>query len=124
MIPKIKGMLTRLAIENPGVKGRFKMSAGVVYKKQLIATGVNSYKTHPLMARYGENEHKIFLHAEVDAIKNALRLITQEQLSQSILYVIRVKRGTCGWEYALSKPCLGCQRMIAEFNIKETLWTE
>lgn len=127
MISKVKEMLTRLAIENPGIQGKFKMSAGVVYRKQLIATGVNSYKTHPLMLQYGENEHKIHLHAEVDAIKNALRLITQEQLTQCSLYVVRVKRPTQQskeWTYALAKPCLGCQRMITEFGIKEVLWTE
>ena len=32
MNEKIVEMLTRLAIENPGVQGRFKLAAGIVYR--------------------------------------------------------------------------------------------
>ena len=89
-------MLTRLAIETEGVRGRIKLSAGVVYRKHLIATGVNSYKSHPMMLQWGKNSDSIFLHAEVDAIKNALRVITQEQLAKCDLYVVRVKKNKRG----------------------------
>lgn len=124
---RIFDMLERLAIENPGVQGRFKLAAGVVYKRDLIATGVNSYKTHPLMYNsvYRDGQHH--LHAEVDAIKNALRLITQEELARADLYVIRVKRphiASKRWIKALAKPCPGCQAMIAGFGIRNVFWTE
>jgi deoxycytidylate deaminase len=129
MNDKIREMLTRLAIENPGVQGRFKMSAGIVYRKHLIATGVNQYKTHPIMMpENGYREGQIFLHAEIDAIKNALKLITQEQLAKCDLYVLRVKRPDVPWSkdwvYGLAKPCRGCQRMIASFGIQNILYTE
>ena len=68
--------LTKLALDNEGTKGRFRLAAGIVHKKSLIATGVNSYKSHPLMLQFGKNSDSIFLHAEVDAIKNALRLLS------------------------------------------------
>ena len=126
---KIKEMLTRLAINNPGVQGRFKIAAGIVYRKHLIATGMNSYKTHPLMMpTNGFKEGQVFLHAEVDAIKNALKLITTEQLTKCDMYVVRVKRPDIPWSkdwvYGLAKPCKGCQKMIASFGLQNVLYTE
>lgn len=127
MDPKIKKMLLRLAVENPGIQGRFKLAAGIVYRGHLIATGVNSYKTHPLMWEWGRNEESIFLHAEIDAIKNALRLITQEQLAKCDIYVVRVRRPhstSKDWVEGLAKPCCGCRRAIESFNLKRVFWTE
>lgn len=127
MNERILNMLTRLAIENPGVQGRFKIAAGIVYRKNLIATGVNSYKTHPMMMpENGYREGQWFLHAEPDAIKNALKLITQEQLAKCDLYVVRVKRlngKSNQWIKGLAKPCPGCMATIANFGIKNVLWT-
>ena len=127
MNPRIQQMLTRLAIENPGVQGRFKLAAGIVYRKHLIATGVNSYKTHPLMNAWGKNEDSLFLHAEIDAIKNALKLIDQNQLAKCDMYIVRVKRFSPSdknkWTYGLAKPCIGCRRAIGNFNIKNVYWT-
>lgn len=127
MNERIKQMLTRLAIENPGVQGRFKLAAGIVYRKHLIATGINSYKTHPIMYQWGKNEDSIHLHAEIDAIKNALRLITQEQLTKCDMYIVRVKHPTpksLHWTHGLAKPCCGCARAIANFNLKNVYWTD
>jgi len=126
---RIRDMLTRLAIETPGVdNGRVRMAAGIVYKKHLIATGVNSYKTHPIMIEEnGYRPGQIFLHAEVDAIRNALRLITQDQLTKCELHVVRVKRPRAGsnqWIQGLAKPCPGCQRTIANFGIEKVFWTK
>jgi len=123
---KIVNMLTRLAIENPGIKTRYKMSAGIVYRRHLISTGVNSYKTHPLMQSPGYHREQIYMHAEVDAIRNSLRLISQDQLQKSTIYVIRVKqrRDSEGFEYGMARPCLGCTRMIASFGIDSVWWSE
>lgn len=126
MNEKIVEMLTRLAIENPGVQGRFKLAAGIVYRKHLIATGINSYKSHPLMYEWGRNADSIFLHAEIDAIKNALRLITQEQLSKCDMYIVRVKQKSIkdkSWIHGLAKPCDGCRRAIESFGLKNIYFT-
>jgi deoxycytidylate deaminase len=74
---------------------------------------------------FGKNQDSLFLHAEVDAIKNALRLISVDQLSKSELYVVRVKRveGKKGWFKGLAKPCEGCQRAIETFNLKAVHYT-
>lgn len=118
-------MLTRLAVENPGVRGKYKIAAGVVYKKHLVAAGVNSYKTHPLMWQFGKNQDSLFLHAEVDAIKNSLKLITHEQLRRCDLYIVRVKRedGNPVWQPGLAKPCKGCQHAIETFDIRRVYYT-
>lgn len=119
--------LRKLAIENEGVQGRFKLASAVVYKKYVIATGVNSYKTHPLMNGEGYRKGQIFLHAEMDAIKNALKLIDTEQLTKCDLYVVRVKRPynySKNWIYGLAKPCPGCTRAIAGFGIKNVYYSE
>ena len=119
-------MLTRLAIENPGTRTRYKMSAGVVHRRDLVATGVNSYKSHPLMTGPGYNSEQIFMHAEVDAVRNALRLIPQSDLSQCAIYIIRVKRSRdlTGWQYGMAKPCRGCARVITSFGIERLWWSE
>ena len=131
MQPRIKQMLKRLAIENPGIKAasgaRFKMAAGIVYKKQLIATGVNKAKSHPMMhPKNGFKKGQIFLHAEMDAIKNALKLITQEELAKCDIYVVRVKRPesrSSEWIEGMAKPCSGCSQVIANFEIKNIHYT-
>lgn len=122
---RVVDMLSKLAEDNPGVRGKYKIAAGVVYKKHLVATGVNSYKTHPMMLEFGKNKVSLFLHAEVDAIKNALRLISVDQLSKSELYIVRVKKidGKKGWYSGLAKPCKGCQRAIETFNLKAVHYT-
>ena len=123
---KIVEMLARLAIENPGTRTRYKMSAGIVYRRHLVATGVNSYKTHPLMQSPGYHREQIYMHAEVDAIRNALRLVSQDQLTKSAIYIVRVKqkREGKGYQFGLAKPCRGCTRMIASFGIDSVWWSE
>ena len=124
--PRIVEMLTRLAIENPGTRTRYKMAAGIVYRRHLVATGVNSYKTHPLMASPGYHSEQIYMHAEVDAIRNALRIISQDQLAKSSIYIARVKQRREGSDYVLglAKPCQGCARMIASFGIESVWWSQ
>ena len=127
MTPKVFDMLERLAVDNPGTRGRFKLAAGIVYKKHLIATGVNSYKSHPLMTQFGKNSDAICIHAEIDAIKNALRLVTQDQLARCDMYILRVKRSgeskNSPLVRAIARPCEGCQRAIVHFGIRNVYYT-
>lgn len=124
----IRKKLLQVAYDNPGVQGRVKMAAGIIYKKHLIATGINSYKTHPLMCESnGYRDGQIYLHAEVDAIKNALRIISVDQLSKCDMYIVRLKKtqpyGTT-FVLGLAKPCPGCMQLISSFNLKNVYWTE
>jgi tRNA(Arg) A34 adenosine deaminase TadA len=119
--------LTKLAIESGGFEKRVPMAAGIVYKKHLIATGTNQPKTHPLMMSEGYRTDQRYRHAEVDAIRNALRLISPEQLKRCELHVVRVKRpysASKGWVYGLAKPCTGCANVIENYGIEKVYWTE
>lgn len=117
--------LQTIAASNPNPVRSFKLAASVLYKRMPVSVGVNSYKTDPFMLNYGRNEHAIYLHAEVSAIKNALKILHVDDLSSCILLVARVKKSGNNTSYssALAKPCDGCIRCISEFGIREVWYT-
>jgi tRNA(Arg) A34 adenosine deaminase TadA len=104
---------------------RSRLASAVVYRGSLVSFGFNSLKTHPLQAKYSKNPWSIHLHSEIDAIKNSLRHIDQRELSKSTLYVARVKQEqfTMRSIQGLAKPCPGCARAIATFDIRQVIWT-
>lgn len=124
MNKRFKQTLTDLAIANIGIRNRIKLAAGVVYKNRLVAVGVNSYKSHPLMTKFGKNPEAIYLHAEVDAIKNALRVLSLQELEKSDILVVRVKKDGHDYKTCLAKPCDGCARAIQAFNLRNLYYTE
>lgn len=95
-------------------------AAAIYLGNKLIAVGVNQLKTHPLQARFGINHEAVYLHAEIDAIKNALKRIPLEALSQVTLYVAKSRAG----KPKMSKPCAGCQKAILHFGIPQVYWTD
>ena len=116
--------LAKVAAANPNDREKF--AAAVVYRNRIISIGMNSMKSHPMAAKYGKNEHAIFLHAEVAAIKNALREIAVDDFSKCDIYITRVKKEkpfSNKFVWGLSKPCRGCERAIAEFGLKRTIYT-
>jgi deoxycytidylate deaminase len=122
---KVIRVLTEIAIATPKIAGA-KIAAGLVYKNRLISVGVNSLKTSPFQVKYSANKDAIFLHAETAAIKNALRHLDLDQLAKASLYICRVKRidnTSKKMIYGMTKPCVGCQRAIADFDIKNVWYT-
>lgn len=115
---KILADLSAMAAAIPKVANS-RIAAAIVWKGRTISFGNNSYKTSPFQKKYADNEFKIFLHAEIAAIRKALKILPVGLLKGTTLYVCRIKQG--GW--GNSKPCLGCQRAIAEFGIKKVLYT-
>jgi len=103
----------------------YRLAAGIIYKNTLVSVGVNSYKTDPFQAKYSKNEKAIHLHAEVSAIKNALRQLSVDDIQKATLVVVRVKRKTNKEPYspAMAKPCSGCRRCMVEFGIKNVYYT-
>lgn len=124
MNKRFKQTLTDLAVANIGIRNRIKLAAGVVYKNRLVAVGINSYKSHPLMTKFGKNPEAIYLHAEVDAIKNALRVLSLQELEKSDILVVRVKKDGHDYKTCLAKPCEGCARAIEAFNLRNLYYTE
>ena len=120
----ILNTLAKIAEANDDSNIRF--AAAVVYRNKIVSIGYNRKKSHPFQAKYAKNPEAIFLHAEVHAIKNALREINVEELKNTELYITRVKKPKAGdknFVWGLSKPCAGCERAIAEFGIKRTIYT-
>jgi cytidine deaminase len=99
---------------------RMRLAAAILYKNKIVSIGTNKYKTHPVMKKFCKNPDAIFLHAEVDAIHKATKLLTLKQLEKATLVVVRVKQdGSSG----LAKPCAGCQDCIDHYKLKEVVYT-
>ncbi|MCX8008183.1 MAG: hypothetical protein N3A54_00605 [Patescibacteria group bacterium] len=117
-------MLKEIAFLNKEIP-RAKISSAVVYKGVIVSFGVNSYKTSPFQMRYSKNEHSIYLHAEIEAIKNASRYLMLEEFRKSSLLVCRVKYfpklGKYG--FGLAHPCTGCMKAIESFGIRKIIYT-
>lgn len=105
---------------------RQRLAALLVYKNEVISIGINKTKSHPFQRKFAKHSDAIYLHAEVDCIKNALRQYDEDIIAKSTLYVLRMKRpenDLKNFMRGLSKPCEGCQRAIAAFGIKNVYYT-
>jgi tRNA(Arg) A34 adenosine deaminase TadA len=105
---------------------RARLAACLVYKNEILSIGVNKLKSHPFQLKFSRHEDSIYLHAENDCIKNALKIVDTDILSKCTMYICRVKyhdsfRKTFMW--GLSKPCSGCMRAIATFDIAKVVYT-
>jgi len=122
---KIMKVLSKVA-EASEPFARARIAAALVYKNEILAIGTNKNKTHPLQGRYAKHEEAIFLHAEIDAIANALRRYDADTVAKSKLYIYR-----CKWTHSkkpvitqgLAKPCEGCMRAIVAFDIKHVCYS-
>lgn len=122
--PDIMDRLFNIAQSRESV-ARARIVAGIVHKslrEPILA--FNSLKTHPFQAKYSKHEHAICLHAETSAIHKSLKILDIDQLTRADLYIVRAKRVSGKWTTGLAKPCIGCARCIATFNIKNVYWTK
>jgi deoxycytidylate deaminase len=121
-------LLMKMARDMPRPLGshRSRHASAIVYRGTAAGFGFNRMKSHPFQAKYGKNRDAIFLHSEVDAIKNSLRNISLRELTRSTLYVVRVKQVSSTDStlvQGMSCPCEGCAMAIAEFDIKQVVYT-
>lgn len=96
-----------------------KIAAAIVYRGDIIAIGINKLKSDPLQARFAKNQHAIYLHAEIDAIKKALKRLTSAEMKKAELYIVRRRKLDGKPASGCSKPCCGCQRAIETYGISE-----
>ena len=103
-----------------------RIAATIVKKDKIVSFGYNHKKSHPFQAKYCKNKDAIFFHAEIHAIKNALKSIDVDELSKCEIYVVRAKRNMNNkvWITGLSKPCIGCERCIKVFDFKNVYYSE
>jgi deoxycytidylate deaminase len=122
---QINTLLFKLAQDVTPV-GNARIAACIVHKNRIVSFGFNTTKTHPLAKRYARNNYTVMLHAELMAIKNALRVLTANELEKSTLYVVRAKytdKTKTAQTTGLAKPCNGCARAIAAFNLREVVFS-
>lgn len=125
----IFGILDRVA-ESIDKVGQARVAAAVVLKNDIVSIGFNRRKSHPMQKKYSSHEDAIFMHAEIDAIRGALRNVSVEDLSRSTLYVSRLKFANSESNLSkermhrgLAKPCSGCTSAIAAFDIKHVCFS-
>ena len=111
-------LATKLA-EDVSPVANARLAAIIVFRNEIVGIGTCKYKTHPFQSKFRNHEQANYWHAETNAIFNALKRITPEDLSKSKLYISRVKQ--TGW--GLAKPCNGCQHAIDHFHIGEVFYT-
>jgi deoxycytidylate deaminase len=119
---KYMNFLSKIAIAVEPV-AQARLASAIVYKNEIISIGINQRKSHPFQAKFSKNEDSIYLHSETDAIKNALKQISIDELSDSVLYVCRVKIINKKFVFGIAKPCCGCMRAISNFGIKKVYYT-
>ena len=124
MITEIQDEIFKLAQSVEPVRGA-RIAAAVVRKGKVVSYGYNHKKTHPFQTRFCKNPHAIFFHAEVHAIKNALKSVDVEDLYKCELYIVRAKRDKANrkWITGMSKPCSGCQKCIDLFDLKSVYYS-
>lgn len=109
-----------VAKTSKGFNSKNPMGAIIVVGKQIIAKGVNSEKTHPLACTFSRHPEAIYLHAEIDAIIKASRILSKQDWKKSSIYIARVTKE--GY-YGQAKPCDGCAAAIAHFGITKVGYT-
>lgn len=117
-------LLEEVAISNNTIS-RAKMAAAIVFRRKIVSIGVNSYKTSPFQLKYSKNSYSVYFHAEIAAIKNALRHINIEDFKYSDLLICRIKYfpKMKSFGYGLAYPCEGCLKAISEFGIRNVWYT-
>jgi tRNA(Arg) A34 adenosine deaminase TadA len=107
-----------------------RVAASLYVKNELVAIGWNSDRSDPLQAQFSKHPESIYLHAEIDAIKAAMRRYSPEEIRdlKTTLYISRIKLGTGSSDdrtpmWGMSCPCPGCQAAIHHFHIKRTVFT-
>lgn len=121
-INKAMDNLLKLAICNPKV-GNHRLASAIYLKNKIIAYGFNSYNSSFIQRKFATNKDRVFLHAEIAAIKNALKFIDVNTLSKCKLLVCRASMKNNKLQWAMAKPCRGCERAIITFGIKKVYFT-
>lgn len=120
MLPKkIERDVLALAKDNEGIRNQFKLAAVMVVKNKVVAVGRNSYKTHPLQAKFQRKRGSVCLHAEIDCLKNGVKELGVDRLAKAKIVVARVKKVDGEYASALAKPCNGCYRALVQFGVGE-----
>jgi deoxycytidylate deaminase len=95
----------------------------VTLKGDVISTGFNSEKTHPLQKKYHVardipewSVHK--MHAEVDALKDIIHL--NLDWKNICIYIYRKRNDQL---FGMARPCKSCMALIRDLHISNIFYT-
>ena len=103
---------------------KFHIGCVITYKGMVIATGVNSDKTHPMQKEYNKyridspDDYDAKCHAEIAALLH----IKDKTLDprKMCLYVYRIRKTK---EFGMARPCPSCMQAIKDFGIRTIFYT-
>jgi deoxycytidylate deaminase len=91
--------------------------AFLVKKNKILHIGINSNKSHPRILDY---EYKKYAGTKTHAELSAVLRSGREDLSDFELISVRINlRGN----FAMAKPCSGCQSLLEQVGIKRVYYT-
>lgn len=95
---------------------RCKHAAFLVEKGKVISIGVNKEKSHPIQKQFSRFPNMTYLHAEIDCLKS----IENFDINKTTLYILRLDNNG---NYAMSAPCIGCQRFLQQMQVKRIVYS-
>ena len=107
-----------------------KIGAVLIYKNKVISVGYNTTKSNPIQKMYNiyrnTNERKYDVekrnngvHAEIMTLQHATRSFKGDLNKCSIFVYSEKKDGST----RLTKPCMGCSKMLEELGVKNIYYT-
>ena len=124
---KIDRIIAKLFVDSISRKKvyRVSMQSCIVFNKVLIF-GENKSKTSTLQNRYSSIPGRDYIHAEIDVINKAQRILSPYELSRSILIIVRYKKDATGLTYyhGKTKPCSGCSEAIRDNHISNIIYND
>ena len=91
--------------------------AFLIKKNRIVHIGLNSAKSHPITKGH---QYKDYQHTGVHAELNVCIKSGKENLNKYKLVVVRINRLN---QIKYSKPCIGCQGIIHQFNVGEVWYS-
>lgn len=103
---------------------RQKIGCVITYKKSVISTGSNSYKTHPLQKEYNKlrfegDDTPHCLHAEMAALIPLHNL----DIDWNKVSVFTYRKKNNHSKMGLSRPCPSCMAYIKSLGIKDIYYS-
>lgn len=92
--------------------GRARVASALAHKGKVIAYGFNQYRTAWMQRKFKKHPEANHVHAEVDAIRNALKIYGPGIVAKSTLYVARAKIIDGVAVLGNARPCCGCESCI------------
>ena len=109
---------------------KIKIGAVLIYKNKVISVGYNTTKSNPIQKMYNiyrnTNERKYDVekrnngvHAEIMTLQHATRSFKGDLNKCSIFVYSEKKDGST----RLTRPCMGCSKMLEELGVKNIYYT-